>query len=67
VKKLTYVRQQGLGGVIIWELGGGYRDSQPTGKKDALLQSVKRAWLAPNPVSTQPASPPAKRKVPRHE
>ena len=36
-----------LGGVIIWELSEGYRDSQPDGRKDALLQSIKRAWLAP--------------------
>jgi chitinase len=46
-KKIAFVRQKGLGGAIIWELGGGYRDSQPTGKKDALLQSVKRAWHSP--------------------
>ncbi len=44
--KIAYVRQQGLGGVIIWELGGGYRNNQPAERKDALLQAVKRAWLA---------------------
>ena len=46
-KKIDYVRQQGLGGVIIWELGEGYRDSQPKGRQDALLQAIKHAWLNP--------------------
>jgi chitinase len=43
-RKIAYVRQQGLGGLIIWELGGGYRDNQQHDRKDALLQSIKRAW-----------------------
>ncbi len=42
--KVIYARQAGLGGVIIWELGDGYRAGQPAGQKDRLLQSVKRAW-----------------------
>ena len=42
-EKVQYARSRGLGGVIIWELGDGYRDSQPAGRKDALLQAVKRA------------------------
>ena len=45
--KLDYVRAQGLGGVVIWELGAGYfRDGDPgdpTGPKDPLLQAVKQA------------------------
>lgn len=41
--KVGYVRQQKLGGLIIWELGGGYRSSQPEKQKDALLQAIKRA------------------------
>jgi chitinase len=45
--KLAYVKQQGLGGVIIWQISGGYRASQPEGQQDALLQAVKKAWLAP--------------------
>jgi chitinase len=58
-KKITYVRQQGLGGVIIWELGEGYRDSQPKGKQDALLQAIKRAWLAPDGGTGNAAMTPA--------
>jgi len=42
-EKVLYARTHGLGGVIIWELGGGYRDSQPAGQKDALLQAVSAA------------------------
>lgn len=46
-EKVLYARTHGLGGVIIWELGGGYRDSRPAGQKDALLQAVKRAAREP--------------------
>jgi chitinase len=40
-KKVAYAKQQGLGGVILWELGGGYLDSSSTGVRDPLLQAVK--------------------------
>jgi len=43
-KKIAYIRQKGLAGGIIWELSGGYRDDQPAGERDLLLQSIKRAW-----------------------
>jgi chitinase len=43
-KKVAYIRQKGLAGGIIWELSGGYRADQPSGKRDLLLQAVKRAW-----------------------
>ena len=46
--KVAYTRQNGLGGLIIWQLGGGYRKNQPTGKRDQLLQVIKRAWLHPS-------------------
>jgi len=43
-KKIEYTRGKGLGGVIIWELGGGWR---PTAKTpDTLLQAVKAAITA---------------------
>jgi chitinase len=39
--KISYVRERKLGGVIIWELGGGW---QPKGEpRDRLLQAVKKA------------------------
>jgi chitinase len=42
-KKIEYVSNKGLGGVIIFELGAGYRANKPTGQRDLLLQAVKRA------------------------
>jgi len=46
-EKVLYARTHGLGGVIIWELGDGYRDTQPAGQKDALLKAVKEAAHVP--------------------
>jgi len=46
-KKVAYARAQGLGGVMLWELGDGYFPNRPAGRKDPLLQAVKRAWLSP--------------------
>ncbi len=40
-RKIAYVRGQGLGGVIIWELGGGWEPKAE--RPDRLLQSVKKA------------------------
>jgi chitinase len=45
-KKITYARTKGIGGVIIWELGGGYQANNPSGQRDILLQSVKHAVKA---------------------
>ncbi|HTS18199.1 MAG TPA: glycoside hydrolase family 18 protein [Verrucomicrobiae bacterium] len=50
--KVAYARRNGLGGVIIWELGGGYRADQPVGQRDQLLQSIKQAIAAPDRAST---------------
>lgn len=44
--KVSYARNRSLGGVMIWELGEGYRSSQPAGQRDPLLQAVKQAVLA---------------------
>lgn len=40
--KMKYVRNKNIGGLIIWELSGGYRKNQPKGKRDLLLQEVKK-------------------------
>lgn len=55
--KIAYARQQGLGGVMIWELGAGYRKGQPDGQRDLLLQSVKQARL--DPTLSNPAQVPS--------
>lgn len=39
--KFEYVEENKLGGVIIWELTGGYRANLPPGQRDLLLQAVK--------------------------
>ena len=44
-KKVEYARAQGLGGVMVWELGSGYCPTLPVGKREPLLSAVKRAWL----------------------
>jgi chitinase len=45
--KIAWARAQGLGGVIVWELGGGYRKNQPPGQRDPLLKVVKAAAFPP--------------------
>ena len=38
--KVDYARSRGLGSVIVWELGGAWRASQPAGARDAFLRAV---------------------------
>lgn len=40
-RKIRYAVEKGLGGVILWELGGGYLKDQQVQPKDPLLQAVK--------------------------
>lgn len=44
-EKVRFVRDKGLGGVIIFELGGGWRPDEPV--KDGLLQAVRNAVTDP--------------------
>ena len=55
--KAAYVRNKGIGGMIIWELGGGYRASAPAGQRDDLLQAVKQAFFS-QPTDTPEATAP---------
>jgi chitinase len=41
--KVEFAAHRGLGGVMIFELGGGYRPGEPAGRRDPLLQAVKEA------------------------
>jgi len=45
--KVAYARNQYLGGVMIFELGNGYRTNQPVGRRDLLLQAVKQSVDTP--------------------
>ncbi len=40
-RKIQYAVEEGLGGVILWELGGGYLKDYQVQPKDPLLQAVK--------------------------
>ncbi|MBI2428638.1 MAG: T9SS type A sorting domain-containing protein [Ignavibacteriales bacterium] len=59
--KMEYVRSKGIGGVIIWELGGGMLPKNFT-NRDRLLQSVKKAML--NETGSPP--PPQTTITPAH-
>ncbi|HKI46206.1 MAG TPA: glycoside hydrolase family 18 protein [Balneolales bacterium] len=39
--KIDYVRKKKIGGVIVWELGGGFFKNKPAGHRDPLLQDVR--------------------------
>lgn len=51
--KVSYARNRALGGVMIWELGEGYRATLPAGQRDPLLQAVKSAMATPQFNSVQ--------------
>jgi len=51
--KASYVRNRGLGGMIIWEL---CQDHQPN-KADPLLQAIKQAWQTPGILALQRSGP----------
>lgn len=55
-EKVLYARAHGLGGVMIWQLSQGYRESQPAGRRDVLLQAVKEAAYGPVVTSSAVAS-----------
>ncbi|HET8864938.1 MAG TPA: glycoside hydrolase family 18 protein [Gracilimonas sp.] len=40
-EKIDFVRSEGLGGLLIWEIAGGFRENEDPNKKDVLLQAVK--------------------------
>jgi|GEM_PF-608781 len=43
--KADYVKRMDLGGVIVYELGAGYRRNLPEGYRDLLLKNVRYAFL----------------------
>jgi chitinase len=48
--KVSYARNHGLGGVMMWELAGDHTPNQP----DPLLQAVKQAIATPGQTNIQP-------------
>lgn len=55
--KAAYVKNKGIGGMIIWELGGGYQASAPAGQRDRLLKAVKAAFAGGTPPSADTIKP----------
>ncbi len=41
--KVAYAHNRGLGGVMIWELAGGYLPSKPAGQRHPLLTAIRTA------------------------
>jgi chitinase len=56
--KVDYAQDHGYGGVIIWQLAGGYRPDRPAGSRDELMQAIKIAaglgGSSPNPDTEPP-------------
>ncbi len=48
--KVSYARNHGLGGVMLWELAGDHTPNQP----DPLLQAVKQALATPGQTNIMP-------------
>ncbi|HVM48925.1 MAG TPA: glycoside hydrolase family 18 protein [Candidatus Acidoferrum sp.] len=51
--KVSYARNNGLGGVMVWEVGDGYRPGLPSGQREPLLQAMKAAVAAPSLAGIQ--------------
>jgi len=45
--KVGYARNQGLGGVMIWELGEGYLPAELPGRQAPLLEAIRQAMETP--------------------
>lgn len=45
-EKVRYVKSNGLGGLIIWQLAGDYRPSLPPGSRNPLLSAIGQALKA---------------------
>ncbi|WP_157939507.1 glycoside hydrolase family 18 protein [Gracilimonas amylolytica] len=40
-EKIDFIRREGIGGLLIWEISGGYLSEEPENNRDRLLQTVK--------------------------
>ena len=55
--KIAYARNKGIGGVMIWEIGGGYRADQPAGQRNPLLEAIKQARSGVSPTAAPTLTP----------
>lgn len=51
--KISYARNRGLGGIMIWELTEDYFASQPAGQRTPLVETVKQSLGTPGVTSIQ--------------
>ena len=55
--KINWAKGKGVGGIMLYELIGGWVASNPAGKRDPLLQTVKKRMQGAVFVPTIPATP----------
>ena len=46
-EKAVYVKQNGLGGTIVWTINQGYLPNAPAGQRDPLMQALKQGFRLP--------------------
>jgi len=51
--KVSYARNRGLGGIIIWELSQGYFANQSAGQDSPLIQALSQSLATPQIVSAE--------------
>lgn len=51
--KVSYARNRGLGGIMIWELTEDYFPGQPVGQRSPLVQTIKQSLGTPGMTSIQ--------------
>lgn len=56
--KVEFVKQNGLGGLIIWELGSGYLANKPAGERLPQLNAIHEAITQPSAVAESRAPVP---------
>jgi len=54
--KISYARNHGMGGVMIWELSLDYDSAQPAGRRNPLLQAVKQGLATPGLMTIRPGN-----------
>lgn len=55
--KAQYIHTKGIGGIIIWELGGGYQPSLPAGQRFHLMAALKQAFMTTSAVAAASVKP----------
>ncbi len=57
--KVEFVKQNSLGGVIIWELGSGYLAQKPLGERLPQLNAIHEAIMQPSDVANNQTATPS--------